>query len=232
MFGCEGKPIDITIEDAFKLMNEAIQTYLEADSIELNYQGTYTSTLNNLTDDVHVRIKRMGLQSMVGIAEISVHANNDAYLIINNYQDNILYTRRIEGTESSKLYESYETSTYKSLFTSFLKTSIKWDDTRDHLLQTTSSEITLTFDLASAVIGSTLYVLPAMNSARLAKVTFVFTPRAVLKTMSATYEASIQDTYGAFNYQVDFVKINRYVIVPTLSSSEKSGYQEKTQDEA
>ena len=231
LIGCFGNPIDVTVDEAFELMNESIQNYLDADSVELIYSGVYTSSINNLTDELHVRMKRAGSESLVGNVIISVAANNDVYGFYNNYQDGVLYSNRIENNESTKVKEVYLAATFVTLYKSFLKSTIALEDTRDLAILTTSDTISLTFELASTAIESTLYVLQAMDSAKLATVTMTFTPRGRLISMDVAYEAEIDDVFGSFTYDVSFDKIDRYIIVPQLSTSEISAYQEKV-DEA
>lgn len=231
MVSCQNNPIEMSITDAFSLMNEAIENYRNAESLELDYQGNYASTLHLLKDDLRVRIKRIGSDNLVGNVSVNMVVNDETTLVFTNYQKGIIYNYTISNTQSEKLYETKSQTDFINLYTMFLKSKIDIEDTQNRSLSTTSKELTLTFDLSSNAIEKTLYVLPTMDYARNAQVVITFTEKAKLLRLSVEYEGRIDNVYGDFTYSVDFVKIDTYVIVPTLSASEISEYKEVEENE-
>ncbi len=231
MISCQNNPIIMTITEAFELMNESIENFRNAESVELDYHGEYASTLHLLTDDLRVRIKRIGSDNMVGNISVNMVVNDETTLVFTNYQKGIIYNHTIDNTQSDKKFESKSKTDFINLYTMFIKSKIAIEDTQNRSLSTTSKELTLTFDLSSSAIEKTLYVLPAMDYAKDAKVVITFSEKAKLLRLSVEYQGRIDSVYGDFSYSVDFLKINTYVIVPTLSASEISEYKEVEENE-
>lgn len=232
LVSCTKDPIDIPIDDAFDLMNEAIQNYLDADSLELDYQGEYASTAHLMRDDLNVRIKRIGTDSQVGIVDVSMVVDDVHSRVITNYQKGIVYNNNInESNQSTKTFKAQTQADFIKLYTMFLKTQIDFDNVQDLIYEASSKEITLNFVLSSTVVEDTLYVLPVMDYAKSATIKITFTEKAKLLSLRVAYEARIDNVYGEFTYDVIFTKIDTYVIVPTLSASEIALYKEVEENE-
>ena len=224
---CQNEPIDISIDDAFALMNTAIEDYLSADSVDLSYSGEYRSTVHSLTDELEIKMKRMNKSSMVAIIDVTMDADDTYQTVETHYQDGIAYYHTSGGASTdSKIKEEKTYEAFKALYMGFIKATLKSELVRDVSILTSSSEITVILELASGAIEATLYVLPAMTYAKIASLEVTFTEKGVLKSLDVEYEGLIDSVYGVFSYHVTFNKINRYVIVPTLSSLEISDYQE------
>ncbi len=232
LIACSDNPIDLSVTDAFALMNEAIQNYLDADSLELLYHGEYASTAHLMNDNLRVRIKKIGTENQVGHVTVNMTVDDVPSSVITNYQKGIIYNDIIdENDQSKKTFEQKIQADFIRLYTLFLKSKIVWTEVQEVLYQASSKEITLTFVLSSSAIEKTLYVLPAMDYAKTANVSITFSEKAKLLRMEVAYEARIDSVYGDFIYSVDFVKINSYVIVPTLSASEITLYTEVVKNE-
>ncbi|PKL00502.1 MAG: hypothetical protein CVV56_05870 [Tenericutes bacterium HGW-Tenericutes-1] len=232
LVACSNEPIDMPIKDAFELMNEAIQNYLDAESLELEYHGEYASTAHLMRDDLRIRIKKIGSDSQVGQINVDMIIDDVPSSVITNYQKGIVYNNNInENSQSTKTFETQTQADFVKLYTMFLKSQINFSNVQEVLFQGSSKEITLSFLLSSTVVESTLYVLPAMDYAKSASVSITFTEKAKLLSMSVAYEASVDSVYGDFSYSVNFVKIDSYVIVPTLSVSEIALYKEVEENE-
>ncbi len=232
LFACNNEPIDISIDDAFDLMNQSIQNYLDAESVDMIYSGLYESDINSLRDSLRVKIKKIGSDEMLGKVEIDVSVNGAEYSIENVYQSGQLYTINSDDTQTKKTQEPYAQADYLKLYKSFLKARIERVDTRSLQIMTDAKSIAMSFELDPQAIENTFYVLPSMDTAKIAKVTITFDENARLLSMSVEYEAEIQDVYGDFTYAVTFVKIDQYILISQLSNSQKNTYEVVPDDEA
>lgn len=228
---CEGKPIDVSVTEAFSMMNEAIENYRSAESLELRYHGQYSSTIHQMQDDLFIRMRNMGTDKLISNISINMFVDDIESFVQTYYQKGMVYTYLVKDNKIDKTYKTQPQSEFEALYTLFLKQTIDKNNTQNVVLSTTSKILTLTFELASADIEKTLYVLPVMDFARSANVVISFTKNAQLISMSVEYEAEIDDVYGDFNYSVEFVKINSYVIVPALSASKIGEYKEVQENE-
>lgn len=232
LVACQNEPIDMSIEDAFDLMNEAIQNYLDAESLELDYQGEYASTAHLMRDDLRIRIKRIGSENQVGLIDVNMVVNDVPSSVITNYQNGIIYNNNInENSQSTKTFQAQTQDAFVKLYTLFLKKQIDDDNVQDIQYHASSKDIKLSFLLSSTVVEETLYILPVMDYAKSASVSITFSEKAKLLSMSVAFEARIDNVYGDFTYSVNFVKIDTYVIVPTLSASEIALYKEVEENE-
>jgi len=232
LLACNNDPIDISIDDAFDLMNQSIQTYLDAESVEMNYTGLYESDINSLRDTLQIKIKKIGSDEMLGKVAIDVSVNGVEYSIANIYQSGTLYTINTSNNQTNKTQEPYAQLDYLKLYKSFLKARIERVDTRSLQILTDANTIAMSFELDPAAIEDTFYVLPSMDMAKIATVTITFDEKARLLSLEVAYEAEIQDVFGDFVYSVTFVKINQYILISQLSTSQKNTYEVQTDDEA
>ena len=231
LISCEGKPIDMSVTDAFELMNDAIDNYRNAESLELEYHGLYSSTLHQMQDDLHIRMRDMGTDKLVANITVNMYINEQESYVQTHYQKGLVYTYQVKDSKIDQTYKSQAQSEFEDLYTLFLKKTINKDNTQNVVLTTTSKILSLSFELVSGDIEETLYVLPVMEYAKNAKLVIAFTEKAKLVSMSVEYEARIDSVYGAFTYSVQFIKIDSYVIVPALSATKIDEYKEVEENE-
>ncbi len=230
---CSNAIPDYSVDEAFALMNEAITTWLEADSFVLDYHGVYEAT-NYVNDEtMTVKMKRTGSDGLLATVSMTIEENDTSYQTVNQYEAGYVYTIRTENDTVENIKQAYARVEYETLYRSFLKRTFQASDVRSVQILVDSEQCTVTFELAASVIEQTLFISNVMERVTFATVAVTFSHRGpTLLSLSVEYNAYINSTLGTETYEVVFSKLNRYVVIPTLSASEKATYTEQTDDGA
>ncbi|MFH0992859.1 MAG: hypothetical protein V1761_00760 [bacterium] len=228
---CSNAIPDYSVDEAFVLMNEAITTWLEADSFILDYHGLYEGSNYTNDETMTVKMKRTGSDALLGSVTMAITENDVSYQTVNQYEDGYVYTIRTENDTTENIKQAYTRADYETLYRSFLKRTFQASDVRSVQILVDSEQCTVTFELAASVIEQTLFVANTMERVTYATVAVTFAHRGpTLLSLSVEYNAYIDSILGTETYEVAFTKLNRYVVIPTLSATEKATYTESDDD--
>ncbi|MCK7487423.1 MAG: hypothetical protein MZU97_19370 [Bacillus subtilis] len=111
------------MDEAFELMNQAIENFHEAESFHLNYSGMYENPSYFAEDRIDVRMRSIGKANFLGRVEMTIVQNNNTYTAINFYDDGTLYTRREDSDGVKKVKFIEEASAFIDVYSSFDKNS-------------------------------------------------------------------------------------------------------------
>ena len=219
---CQPVNTDYSVDEAFGLMNDAIQNYLEAESFMATFQGSYESESYNSSDLIEVRFRNIGKSNFLGRVELLISENSTSYQGLQFYQAGVLYNQKIDSsnTERVKFVEGPEK--YLSLYTSYLKKQVDQSKTRAVTILIDSKQVTVNFELSSSEVEATFFVSNVFTTVRSAKASITFTHDLKLVSMNVEYIALIQGMEGIERYQVDFSRFNQYVTIKELSNAEKA----------
>ncbi|MDD3122143.1 MAG: hypothetical protein PHC62_01350 [Candidatus Izemoplasmatales bacterium] len=233
MISCNQAIPDYSIDEAFVLMNQAIVSYLEADSLSLEYTGNYVSTNYNNDEVMTVKMKKMNSDNLIGQVSMTITENNSSFDSKVNFIDGIVYTANyISGNNPEYLKKTLDSAEYQRLYQSFLKAEIKQDSTRSSQIEVDKDNLTIQFELKSEDVEPTFFVSSVLQTVRFAIVKIVVSHQGVLRSLSVEYEGTIDGVVGVQTYSLFVLKLNQYVIIKQLSSTEKAIYQESTDETA
>jgi hypothetical protein len=222
---CTNVRTDYTVDEAFDLMNEAIENFRAAESFHLNYSGMYENESYFAEDRIDVRMRRIGEDNFLGRVEMTIDQNSSSYTSINYYEDGTLYQQRTnsEGVQKIKFLE--EPASFIDVYTPWIKKAVDQTKVRNILVQMDREAITVSFELSSAEVENTLFVPKFLTTVRSADVKIVFSHALDLISLDVTFDASIDGVLGTEIYTVVFEKINRYVIITEISNAEKANFE-------
>ncbi|MBU1144619.1 MAG: hypothetical protein KJ971_02015 [Firmicutes bacterium] len=223
---CNKELIDYSVEDAFSLMNEAIQDYLDATSLSLVYSGTYTSSTYNNVENMEIKMKEMGSSDLIGKASMEITENSELVTNVIYYEDGYIYTNNVTGEETQLTKQVLDYAEYESLYSSFLKSQINYEMTREVQIIVSLEQLTVHFELASAEVESTFFVSPVLSTVNFATVDVTLNHDGRLLSLNVTYDGTISSIVGTETYSIVISKINQYVIIDQLSYLEKANYEE------
>ncbi|MDD3477750.1 MAG: hypothetical protein PHP32_02650 [Candidatus Izemoplasmatales bacterium] len=227
-WACNTTPPDYTIDEAFDLMNEAIQGYLDAESLSLEYAGSYTSTNYNNNEVMTVKMKNIGTDSLIGKVEMTIEEDGATFVSEIHYQDGWVYNARTQDGETQYGKTEEPNTTYESLYMSFLKSTIAREKVVNISLEVEKDFFNISFQLSSTVVESTLFVSNVLNTVNVAEVTLGVSHDGELMSIMVTYPATISGISGTEQYAVSILKLNQYVVIDQLSSTEVAQYTEQT----
>jgi len=231
LLACEKVIPDYSVDEAFTLMNEAIANYLAADSLSVEYTGNYSSTNYNNNEAISIKLKNMNSDNMIGKVIIDITENETPLYSLNSFEDGWIYTARNQNGTTDYIKKQITTTEYLDLYKSFLKSTITSSDTRDVSILVDSEQLTVFFELSSTAVEDDLFVSNVLSTVRYASVEITLTHDAVIKELVVSYEATINQVVGTQTYRVNFLSVDKYVIIDQLSSTEKAMYQEDTTSE-
>ncbi len=225
---CTKEIPDYSIEEAFELMNEAITGYLESDSLSLEYSGSYESTNYTINEFMRVKMKDMNSDELIGKVEMYVTENGIDFDSVADYEDGIIYTSRTtsEGTDYVKQTLAY--AEYQTLYKSFLKQTIAYENTRNQSILVDEDTLTVYFELESGEVESTFFVSNVLQTVNFATVSITLDHDANLLSMNVEYNGSIDSVVGVESYDIAILLLNKYIIIDQLSSTQKALYTEET----
>jgi len=226
---CQKEVPDYTIEEAFDKMNEAIQNYLDSESISLEYSGSYEASNYQINQFMRVKMKNVGEDNFIGQAQVYITDNGTDVNTFVDYESGWVYTKRVTDDKTSYVKEELDQEDYISLYKSFIKTTIDFSSTREHSIFIDEDQVAIHFELASGKVTSIFYVYTVLKTVNFATVDITFDHKGNLKTMSVEYNGTIDSITGVAKYDISVLKIDQYVIINQLSSSEKALYQEETE---
>ena len=228
---CTRELPDYTIDEAFVLMNEAVSNYLNADSLSLEYTGNYVSTNYNNDESMIVRMKKMNSENLIGYVYMDILENETTFKSIVNYQQGMIYTERTQDGSTEYVKDTLAYTEYQSLYQSFLKKEINQASTRSPQILIDKDTLTVNFELASEKVEETFFVSTVLNTVHYAIVSMVLSHDAKLLSFTVEYEATINQILGTQTYSVSILKLDQYVVISQLSSSEIALYQQATTSE-
>lgn len=231
LVACNPELKDYSVEEAFALMNESIQGYLEADSLSMVYHGTYISDNYNTTETMEIKMKKMNSDNLIGKVSMQMIENSTSYETENNFFDGIVYTSRIENDQEELLKQPLEYIEYQSLYTSFFKKQIVYADTRASQIFVDEKYLTVHFELRSSEVENTFFVSTVLQSVKQATVDVTLTHKGEIVSIIVSYQAYINGILGTQSYTVEILKINRYIVIDQLSSAQKLQYVDVPADE-
>lgn len=227
---CTTVRTDYTVDEAFELMNDAIEVFLDAESFHVNYHGFYENETYSSEERIDVRIRGRGDANVLGRAEMTIDHNASIFTAMNFFEDGFLYAKRVddEGEKRTRYDETFDS--FLATYTPWIKTTVNKDKTQNVSIVMDRKEITVMFELSSDTVESTFYVPSVLTSVRSASATIVFSHDLKLISVSVAYPGSIQTALGNASYVVTFEKINQYVIITEPSAAEKATYAPVTEE--
>jgi hypothetical protein len=233
LISCNRVIPDYSIDEAFVLMNQAIVSYLEADSLSLEYTGNYVSTNYNNNEVMTVKMKKMNSEKLIGQVSMTITENNSSFDSKVNFIDGTVYTANyISGNDPEYLKKALDNSEYQGLYQSYLKAEINQDSTRSAQIVVDKDNLTIQFELKSEDVEQTFFVSNVLQTVRFAIAKVVVSHRGILRSLTVEYEGTISGVVGVQTYTMNVLKLNQYVIIKQLSSSEKAAYKESTNETA
>lgn len=223
--------LDYTPDEAFEMMNEAIQQYRDADQLELFYVGSFSSLGYNSNDAIDVKMRKIGSEQFLGRVEMSVTENNQTYQALHYYQAGMRYVERTDTNGTTKTKKEEVATAYVTLFTSFLKKPIEKAKIRALQILVDRQTITVSFELGSSAVEDTFYVSNVFQTVQFATVKITISHQKVLQKLEVSYGANAQGNEGIETYEVLFKRINRYVPIVELSNAEKNLFTLQTEEE-
>lgn len=224
VLACVPVRTDYTVDEAFDLMNDAIELFLEAKSYRVNYHGFYENETYAAEERIDVRVRGRGTSSELGRAEMTVDRNATIFTAMNFYEDGLLYAKRVdnEGEHRSRYDETF--AKFIETYTPWIKKTVTKEKTQNVLVIIDRNQIEVSFELSSDQVEATFYVPSVLTSVRKATAKIVFSHDLKLISMEVAYPGSIQTVLGEARYTVTFEKINQYVIITQPSAADKATY--------
>jgi len=227
---CDREIPDYTVDEAFVLMNEAVDEWLGAASFVATFEATYESETLDLTESIVVRMKNAGSGDLVSHVVMSVTKNDSWQYTVNQYEAGILYTARNENGTVERVYDAQSRTSFEALYRSFLKSGFDAADVREESIMVDADQCTVTFELDANEIDDSLYVPEDLDRVTFATVSVTFRHDGTLVRLDVAYDGYVGEERGAENYVVTFEKLDRYVVIARLSASEKATYAEVEED--
>jgi hypothetical protein len=230
VLACVPVRTDYTVDEAFELMNDAIDEFLNAKSFRVNYHGFYENETYSAEERIDVRVRGKGTSSELGRAEMTIDRNATIFTEMNFYDGGLLYAKRVdnEGEHRSRYDETL--AKFLETYTPWIKKPVVKDKTQNVVVVMDKHQIQVTFELSSDQVEATFYVPSVLTTVRKATATIVFTHDLKLISLTVTYPGSIQADLGEVRYVVTFEKINQYVIITQPSAAEKATYAPVSQE--
>lgn len=221
---------DYSVEEAFGLMNEAIANYLAADSVLMTFDGSYVSDNYNTVDHLEVRMRNIGDADFFSRVTMAVSENDVPMTATYYYYDGFIYALRNQNDQTEQVKYVFSAAEYITLYTSFIKSTIDYDNTRDRQIQMDRKQIVVTFELAFSKVESTFFVNSVIEdgAVNFATVSIVFSQNLQLLSFEVQYDARINGIIGTQTYTVVIDSLNRYVVIPEISG--KADYTEVDPD--
>ncbi|MGD9909272.1 MAG: hypothetical protein AB7U79_01555 [Candidatus Izemoplasmatales bacterium] len=229
LMACQKEVPDYSIEEAFTLMNVAIQNYLDCDSLSLEYSGSYDGSNYQINEFMRVKMKNIGEDNFIGQVEMYVTENGTDFNSVADYESGWVYTARETDSSTDYVKKQLEQTEYVTLYKSFLKSTIDYSSTRDQSILIDANTLTVHFELSSSDVTSTFFVTNVLDTVNFATVDITLDHDANLLSMSVEYAGKINSIEGTEKYNIAILKMNQYIVISQLSSSEKALYQEDTQ---
>jgi len=226
--GCSREIPSYTNEEAFAKMNEAIQNYLDAESMYAEYSASYVSDNYNNTEFISVKMKKMSSVDLIGLVNMSITDSGSSFTERIDYADTYVYTAKTADGDTTYVKVQNIYMTFQNMYQLFIKTQIDIDDTR--YAQTTADQdyLTLTFELGSSKVESTVFVNANLDTVSYATITITCTHDAKLVSLIVDYNATYSNVTGKESYVVSFIKIDQYFVMNQLSSIQKDRYEDQT----
>jgi len=232
IFGCNKEIPEYTVEEAFSLMNDAIDNYLNAESLSLEYFGEYAASNYNNSEIMSVKMKNMNSTDLIGKVKMEITENDTFFTSQVDYSEGIIYTYRLMDDTEDFSKKATEYLEYQNLYQSFLKSTCDYAQTRNVQIVVDTDTLTVNFEYHQDLVEDTFFVSNVMQSVSFATVSITLTHDAKLLSFIVTYDATISSVVGTESYQVNILKLDQYIIIDQLSNSQKTNYVEVTTDES
>lgn len=226
--GCTKEIPDYTMEEAFAKMNEAIENYLNADSMFAEYTASYVSTNYNNSEFISVKMKKMGTVDLIGLVNMSITDSGSSFTQRVDYSDSYVYSAKTVDGSTTYVKAQNTYMSFQDMYQLFIKAPINMDDIRDEQSTVDQDYLTLTFELGSSKVESTLFVNANLDTVSYASITITCTHEAKLVSLIVDYNATYSGVTGKESFVVSFIKINQYFVMNQLSASLKSRYEDQT----
>ncbi len=231
LLSCQRTIPDYSVEEAFGLMNEAIDDWLDAKSFTLSYEGTYTAGDNVSEETMSVRLKNGGTDDLIAFVVTSITEPERFQQSETQFEDGRIYVAKNENGTISRTWTAGTGAAFETLYRSFLKKTIDDGDIRDESILVDPDQCTVLFDFDANAIQSTFYVPPMVTNVTFATVSVTFSHGGDLLSLEVSYGTYEGEIRGTETYAVTFAKLDRYIVIARMSASEKANYTEATDDE-
>lgn len=230
VLACTPVRTDYTVDEAFELMNDAIEVYLNAESFRANYHGFYENETYSAEERIDVRVRDKGTDNAIGRAEMTVDRNATVFTAMNFYKGGYLYAKRVDnkGEDRSRYDETF--AAFLENYNPWIKKTVQKDKTQNITVVMDRSQIEVSFDLSSDQVEATFFVPSFLTSVRKAQAKITFAHDLRLISIEVSYPGSIQTVLGETHYTVTFDKINRYVIITQPAAAELATYAPVTEE--
>ena len=229
--GCNQTLKEYTIEEAFVLLNEGIEEYLQATSLEMNYRGDYASLSFNNEEALNIKLKKMDSDNFLARIYISSTENGATSSTLLHYESGYVYNKFTSSTELTKTKVEADGTAFQEVYTAFIKKTIDYDKTREHHIQSDLDYLLVEFEYSSTEVNDTFLIKPYLDTVNFASVSAKLNHKGKLISLDVSYQGTIQNETGTQSYHVDFVKIGGYVVLDQLSYLEKDDYEEVESEE-
>jgi hypothetical protein len=231
LLSCERAIPDYSVDEAFALMNEAIDNWLDAKSFTLSYEGTYTVGDNVSEETMSVKLKNGGTDSLIAFVVTSITEPERFQQSETQFESGRVYVAKNENGTISRTWTAGTGAAFETLYRSFLKKAIAEGDIRDESILVDPDQCTVLFEFDANAIQSTFYVPPMVTNVTYATVSVTFSHQGDLLSLDVSYGTYEGELRGTEAYTVTFAKLDRYVVIARMSASEKANYTEATDDE-
>jgi hypothetical protein len=224
VLACTPVRTDYTVDEAFELMNDAIEVYLNAESFHANYHGFYENETYSAEERIDVRVRGNGTDHAIGRAEMTVDRDSDVFTAMNFYEDGYLYAKRVDNQGEHRSRYDETLATFLENYNPWIKKAVQKDKTQNITVVMDRSQIEVSFELSSDQVEATFFVPSFLTTVRKATAKITFSHDLKLISLSVVYPGSINQVLGEANFLVTFESINRYVIITQPSAAEKATY--------
>ncbi|MDP3130941.1 MAG: hypothetical protein Q8N15_06410 [Bacillota bacterium] len=231
LLACERTIPDYSVAEAFDLMNEAIDGWLDAKSFTLSYEGTYTVGENVSEETMSVKLKNGGSDNLIAFVVTSITEPDRWQQSETQFEDGRSYAARNENGSISRTWKAETGASFETLYRTFLKRTIDLSDIRNESILVDPDQCTFLFEYDANEIEETFYVSPQVTNVTFATVSVTFSHQGELLSIDVSYGTFEGELRGTESYQVTFAKLDRYVVISQMSATEKAYYTEATDDE-
>lgn len=230
--GCNQEIPDYSVDEAFVMMNDAIDEYLNADSISIDYFGSYDGANYQNSEEMNIRMRHMNSEDLIGRVKMDITENENSFLSRVDFLDGIVYTSKTLDGTTDYVKAAQTHSEYQTLYQSFLKSTVEYSKTRYVQILIDKKTLTVNFEIHQDQVESTFFVSNVLQSVGFATCSFMLDHHSRLLHFIISYGGIINSIQGTETFRVNILKLNQYVIIDQLSKSEKAMYQEASTDES
>ncbi|MCK7485283.1 MAG: hypothetical protein MZU97_06775 [Bacillus subtilis] len=231
ILSCERAIPDYSVDEAFELMNEAIDGWLDAKSFTLSYEGTYTVGDDVSEETMSVKLKNGDSDELIAFVVVSITEPTRWQQSETQFEDGRVYVAKNENGTVSRTWNAESSAAFEATYRTFLKKTIDADDIRDESILVDADQCTFLFEFDANEIAGTFYVPPQITNVTFATVSVTFSHTGALLSVDISYGTYEGELRGTEAYTVTFDQIDRYVVIARMSATEKANYTEATDDD-